>query len=164
MLVAAHGAKLLCQATSKLDAWTIERCVAIGFASKMGWSTAGRPRRRHAAAQVMATVRPDCPNRAGQQLASASGGGFRGSKRHHLNLPTTAVETGGVQPAKMPITSPGTLPGTSPSRAYKTISLYSLARARSSPRRGFKPSNRHHLFLPTTAVETGGECSQPKCL
>ena len=51
-------AKLLCQVTSKLDAWTIERCVATGFASKMGWSTAARPRRRHAPAQVMATVRP----------------------------------------------------------------------------------------------------------
>ena len=35
----------------------------------------GQQRRRHTAAQVMATARPiDCPNRAGQQLASASGG------------------------------------------------------------------------------------------
>ena len=30
------------------------------------------------------------------------GGGFKPSNRHHLFLPTTAVETGGGQPAKMP--------------------------------------------------------------
>ena len=58
MLIVAHGAKLLCQVTSKLDAWTIERCVAISFASKMGWSTAARPGYRRAAAQVMAAKRP----------------------------------------------------------------------------------------------------------
>ena len=47
-------------------------------------------------------VKEEPPNSSKSRLFGVQGAGFRGSKRHHLFLPTRAVGTGGVQPSKMP--------------------------------------------------------------
>ena len=82
--------KLLCQVTSKLDAWTIERCVAMGFAPNMGRSVVGRPGCRRAAAQVMSTQ------------SSSPGKGLR------AGVAAEGFKRGEPQPAKIPnVARPG---------------------------------------------------------